>query len=81
MTILLDALLALVLFNLLFLLLVLAASAFPDDRRKRGAWRDAIRRLPPLRAPEHRVPPWEPFVTAMDERRSTLSARDVRPQD
>jgi hypothetical protein len=81
MTVLLDALLALVLFNLLFLFLAVAGSALPDDRRKRGPWRDALRRLAPFRAPEQRVLPWEPFISALEDRRAPLSERDARPHD
>jgi len=80
MTVLLDALLGLGLFNVLFLLMVVATCAF-NERPNRGRWRDANRRLAGSDVRAHRVRSWEPFVAAAEERRAALSARNVRPRD
>ena len=75
-----QALLAWGLFNVL-LALILVVPYLLDDRLDRGRLREAVRRLAPFRATESRVPPWEPFAAAIEERRALLSARDVRPRD
>jgi hypothetical protein len=80
MTVLLDALLGLGLFNVFFLLMVVATCAF-NQRPNRGRWRDATAGLAGSDVRTHRVRPWEPFVTAAEERRAALSARDTPPRD
>jgi hypothetical protein len=80
MTVLLDALLGLGVFNVVFLLMVVATRAF-NERPNRGRVCGATRRLAGsgVRAP--RVRPWEPFVETLEERRVALSSRDTSPRD
>jgi hypothetical protein len=80
MTVLLDALLGLGLFNVSLLLIVVATCAF-NKRRNRGRWREAMRRLSGRGVPAHRVPSWEPFVKALEQRPAVFSPRDIAPRD
>jgi hypothetical protein len=80
MTAVLDALLGLLLFNTLIALVLVVPCLF-DDRRKPSRWHEATRHLAALWVQEPRVPPWEPFVETLEERRAARSARDIQPPD
>jgi hypothetical protein len=76
----LDALLGLLLFNVLLVLIVLASSRY-KHRRGRGRWHEATRRLMGFGVREDPVPPWEPYAAAVEERRAARSARNVPMRD
>jgi hypothetical protein len=76
----LEALVGWLLFNMLVMLMLILTWLY-NDRRAKGRSRDGAGRLAGLWAQEHRAPPWEPFLAAVEDRPGVLSARRVRTPD